>query len=380
MSPESSAGTAPFYTWKPADKAVSVQIQFDIVDRILLEVMKGFGSVPKRGAEVGGILLGTTERNKLGELLVKIEDFEPVNCDHAQGPSYVLSESDRDAFDEACERWQRGPDRRIYAVGYYRGHTRDGVCLAAEDLALLEDQFPGDEAIALVVKPYATKVSTAGIFFREEGKFKADSTYLEFPFSRKELGGGSSGSERLTSAARFGQQRVYDEPLFASPPQPQPQPQVLESAPPTAPTFGIAADPPKKGKGVRGGWVWIPLSFIFMLLGTVIGFQIALSMRPKQPANPWIEAWDMALTVKQNNAELLVSWDPLAPAIRNSNRGVLYIQTRTDTHNVEMKGSQLQAGSVIYRSVPERAVFRLEVFPRERATVSETAEFKTETK
>jgi hypothetical protein len=142
----------------------------------------------------------------------------------------------------------------------------------------------------------------------------------------------------------------------------------------------VADAPAKKGKGVRAGWVWIPLSFIFMLLGTVIGFQIALSMRPKQPANPWIEAWDMALSVKQTNAELVVSWDPLAPAIRNSNRGVLYIQTRTDTHNVELRGSQLQAGSVIYRSVPDRAVFRLEVYPRERSTVSETAEFKTETK
>lgn len=378
MSPEPGAGTAPFYTWKPADKLVSVQIQFDIIDRILLEVMKGFGAVPKRGAEVGGILLGTAERNRLGELAVNVEDFEPIKCDHAQGPSYVLSESDRDAFEEACERWQRGPDRRIYVVGYYRGHTRDGICLAAEDLALLEDQFPGEEAIALIIKPYATKVSTAGIFFREEGQFKADATYLEFPFRRKELGGGASGAERLASAARFGQQRIYEEPIFA--PAPVPQPQVVESAPVTAPTFGMAAEPPSnRKKNVRGGWVWIPLSFIFMLLGTVIGFQIALSMRPRQPTNAWLEAWDIALTVKQNNAELIISWDPLAPAVRNSSRGVLYIQTRTDTHNVELRGPQLQAGSVIYRSVPERAVFRLELYPRERSAVSETAEFKTGT-
>ncbi|MBM3788208.1 MAG: hypothetical protein FJW30_28035 [Acidobacteria bacterium] len=374
MNPEISATTAPFYTWKPADKPVSVQIPYEIVDRLLLEIMRGFGAVPKRGAEVGGVLLGTVERDGRG-FTVRIEDFEPVNCDHAQGPSYLLSDSDRANFAATVGRWQRGHERRIYAVGYYRGHTREGLSLGAEDLALLEEHFPADEAIALVVKPYATKVSVAGIFFREGGQFPADQSYLEFPFRRKELGGGASGNERLAAAARFGQQRVYEEPVFSTATAREPAP---APAPAPMPQFAMASE--RKGKSIRGGWVWIPLSFIFMLLGTVVGFQIALSMRPKQPSNPWVEAWDMALTVRQNGQELQVVWDPLAPAVRNSSRGTLFIQTRTDTHNVELRGSQLQAGSVIYRSVPERAIFRLEVYPRDRSVVSEIAEFKVEGK
>jgi hypothetical protein len=131
-----------------------------------------------------------------------------------------------------------------------------------------------------------------------------------------------------------------------------------------------------KSKGVRGGWVWIPLSFIFMLLGVVVGFQIALSMRPKQPVNPWMEAWDMTLAVKKTGEELTVTWDPLAPAVRNANRGALIIQSRTETQTIDLKGSQLQGGSVIYKGVPERVLFRLEVYPRERVVVSEIAEFK----
>lgn len=381
MNPETSTVTSPFYVWKPAERPISVQLQFDVVDRILLEVMRGFGAVPKRGAEVGGILLGTAEVVG-GQIVVKVEDFEAVECDHASGPSYILSDDDRAAFVESMSRWRTGPDRRIYAVGYYRGHTRDGICLAAEDLAVLEELFPEPTAIAMVVKPYATKVSVGGIFFREDGQFRADASHLEFPFRRKELGGGASGMERLTSAARFGQQRIGEDPRFRfretvgqnegapAPAEPDRVPEY--SAPPAA----VAE--PSKGKGVRGGWVWIPLSFIFMLLGVVVGFQIALSMRPKQPANPWLEAWDMTLQVKRAGEELAVTWDPLAPAVRNASRGALIIQSREETRTIDLRGPQLKGGSVIYRGVPDRVIFRLEVYPRERAVVSEIAEFKRE--
>ena len=235
---------------------------------------------------------------------------------------FILSEDDRAAFLESMNRWRRGPDRRIYAVGYYRGHTRDGICLAAEDLALLEETFPEPTSIAMVVKPYATKVSMAGIFFREEGQFRADASHLEFPFRRKELGGGCIGDgavdERgpIWPAARRRRSAVSDTGSR--------KPRASRRRPGrdrTWPAFPSIRALPQwqrqapKGKGVRGGWVWIPLSFIFMLLGVVVGFQIALSMRPKQPANPWLEAWDMTLQVKKTGEELAVTWDPLAPAV-----------------------------------------------------------------
>ena len=97
MHPKSGTSTSPFYVWKPAEKSISVQLQFDVVDRVLLEVMRGFGAVPKRGAEVGGILLGTAELQG-DRIVVNVEDSEAVDCDHASGPSFILSEDDRVAF------------------------------------------------------------------------------------------------------------------------------------------------------------------------------------------------------------------------------------------------------------------------------------------
>ena len=50
-------------------------------------------------------------------------------CEYASGPSYVLSANDKQQFKEAVERWQPSLDRDLYAVGYFRSHTRDGFSL-----------------------------------------------------------------------------------------------------------------------------------------------------------------------------------------------------------------------------------------------------------
>jgi hypothetical protein len=83
-------------------EAVSVRLDFAAVDHILSEVMQGFGSVPKRGAEVGGLLLGTVAPGK--PALVHIHDFVPVTSEHARGPSYLLSPSDEARLVAALER------------------------------------------------------------------------------------------------------------------------------------------------------------------------------------------------------------------------------------------------------------------------------------
>jgi hypothetical protein len=381
LHPEPGTTTLPFYVWKPAKKSISVQLPFEVVDRMLLEIMRGFGAVPKRGAEVGGILLGTAKLRG-DEIVVSVESFEGVACDHASGPSFILSEDDRAGFLQAVERWQRGPDRRVYPVGYYRGHTRDGICLAAEDLAILEEFFPEPTAIAMIVKPYATKVSMAGIFFREDGQFKADASHLEFPFRRKELGGGTSGMERPTVPARFEPQRAA-EPTRGRYRRAEVESGVTsrieDSGPlPLDSNAPEPFNPVVKHKSARGSWFWIPLSIVFMLLGIVVGYQLSLIMRPKQPANPWQEAWDMTLQVKRTGDELTVTWNPLAPAVRNAGRGALIIQSREETRTIDLRGPQLQGGSVIYRGIPDRVIFRLEVYPRDRVVVSEIAEFKRE--
>ena len=220
----------------------------------------------------------------------------------------------------------------------------------------------------------------AGFFFFEGGSIHSESSYLEFPFRRKELGGGVSSVDRQAAAARFGQNRApmggavepSARPVAESRVGPGPG-----SLPPIEP--GVSKEAPvlpPKGKGVRSGWVWIPLSFIFMLLGVILGFQIAISMRPRTPANPYLEAWNLALGVQRLEDRLVVSWDRTAPAVRNANRGVMTILAGDDSRRIELSFNDLQAGQLIYRSSPSTVIFRLEVFPKDRTSVAETLEYR----
>ena len=364
-----TAPKVPYYSWQPPQKPIAIQLQFDVIDRMILEVMKGFGAVPRRGAEVGGLLLGT--RGQMGDqLVVQVLDFAPVACEHAQGPSYLLSANDLAVWSETIQRLQAGSTE---IVGYYRSHTRDGLHLAPEDLSLLDEYFPARDLISLIVKPYATRASVAGFFFFEGESIHSESTYLEFPFRRKELGGGVSSVDRQAAAARFGQNRTPptepgERPIAESRIGPGP----ISSAVIPAESTVI----PPKAKGARSGWVWIPLSFIFMLLGVILGFQIAISMRPRTPANPYLEAWNLALGVQRLEDRLVVSWDRTAPAVRNANRGVMTILAGDDSRRIELSFNDLQAGQLIYRSSPSTVIFRLEVFPKDRTSVAETLEYR----
>jgi protein TonB len=87
-------------------------------------------------------------------------------------------------------RFQRAIEQRLAAgtgiAGFFRTHTRKGISLDPDDLAVMDGQFRDPHQIALLVRPFATKASTGAIFIREGGKVFADSSYLEFPFRSPE--------------------------------------------------------------------------------------------------------------------------------------------------------------------------------------------------
>ncbi len=356
--------TPDYYTWEVSGKPVSIRLDYDVVDRLLLDVMRGFGAVPRRGAEVGGILLGTLERDE--KTIVRIRDFEPVLCQHARGPSYLLSEADHHRFEESVRNWQPAGGRPLRAVGCYRSHTRADLGLSEEDLALFARHFPDASDVFLLVKPFATRVSVGGFFFREEGQIRSDSAYLEFPFRRRELGGGSPAVER--SESPFSPQAADDAvagSLAALSLGAEPEPDVPSAEVPVV-------DPPKLKRNL-----WIPLSFVFLLVGVLLGFQTALMLH-RQPSPALAEdPVALSLSVARSGDSLNVLWDRRAPAIQRARRGVLTITDRGYSKDVRLEPTQLQNGSVVYGNVSERVTFRLEVFVHERGSVSETVEFTT---
>lgn len=355
------------YVWQAPGKAVRILLDYDVIDRLLQEIMRGFGVIPKRGVEVGGILLGTFGED--GE--VRVADFEPVSCQHSRGSSYLLSEDELEKFRAVRERWSSADRAGIQAVGFYRSHTREGFGLSDEDLALFDGQFSTPGSVVLLVKPFATRVSTGALFFREEDRMKSDGSYMEFPFRRKELGGEAVEATAPAEAeARIEPERPAPSFTFGG-----------YTAAPGVPEAGRPARPRGPGETVRGnsknGWFWIPLSFIFLLLGVILGVQVALSISSKLPtALRPPDPYTMHLTASPSGDSVHVRWDRGAPAIQDAPRGVLHIQDGASQQRVDLDALQLQNGSVIYRRATTEVSFRLEVMTRDQVTVTETTEFK----
>jgi TonB family protein len=186
-----------YYTWEVAQKPVVVRLPLALIDRLESEAVETFRSLSSRGSEVGGLLLGTVTPGS--PALVTVADFELVPCDYSRGPLYRLSDADLSRFEQAIEKRSAGFGPRV--VGYFRSHTRKGLLLDAEDIAFFEPRFLEPQHIALLIRPFATKASTAGIFIRENGRIGAEACYLEFPFRSAELKGTRTGGEKSEAAS-----------------------------------------------------------------------------------------------------------------------------------------------------------------------------------
>src|SRR5579872_685625 len=206
---------AGYYIWGVPGQAVVIHLRLDVVDRLAAEIMRGFGALPKRGAEIGGVLIGTIRPGV--PAIVRIEDFETVPCEYRRGPSYLFAEEDGVAFENCFRRLQPSASPLAYGVGYFRSHTRDGFSLEADDIELMNNFFPSAAHVALLMKPYATKVSVGGFFVREYGEFP-ETTPLEFPMHRRELLGEDPPSRRPLMQGR--QERLLDRRIERPPPLP----------------------------------------------------------------------------------------------------------------------------------------------------------------
>jgi hypothetical protein len=338
---------------------VSVHLSLDVVDRLLQDSMRGFGAVPKRGAEVGGVLLGTLESTDGPR--VRVDDYELVPIEYKRGPSYLLSDTDLEAFTEVMGRLRSRTE--LAPVGFFRSQTRDAAGLTPEDLELLDRFLPQPETVVLLIKPYATRVSTAGFYFQEDGRYQDGPPLVEFPLRRRDLAPDDPGPaperEEPRVSRPFPPHRADSEPSDSA----------LSDA------GSATATPLVRDAGQqtpRPRWIWFPLSFIFLLLGVLLGFQAASTMRPTTPAG---DPYSLSLTAEKSGDNLHIKWDRQAPAIRTALKGVLGIEDGAYSKTVDLDPSQLQTGSVVYHHNSNHVRFRLEVFAKDRDSLTETHEW-----
>src|SRR5450432_1914050 len=76
-------------TWETPQCPLSIEYSTRVLDDIRLAVVDAFFSLPRGGAEIGGVLLGTHEAGRLA-----IDGYLTIECEHATGPSFTLSRKD----------------------------------------------------------------------------------------------------------------------------------------------------------------------------------------------------------------------------------------------------------------------------------------------
>ncbi len=239
---ELPSSPVPVYLWEVPQKPVCVRIPFALIDRLEHEAVESFRSLSSRGSEIGGVLLGGVSPGN--PAIVTLQDFELITCDYARGPLYRLSDADLDRFDRAFAQ-HTAAGRPV--VGFFRSHTRKGVQLDPEDITLIDSRFSAPHQIALLIRPFATKPSLAGIFIREDGTVRGESSHKEFPFRSSHL----TAMVRGESAAQTERPTATPMPPAAAPsPKPAARAQIVpiasrrDPAPPMPPSEPVAAAPP----------------------------------------------------------------------------------------------------------------------------------------
>jgi len=361
-----------YYVWQVPGKPVAVHVHLDVVDRLGAEVLRGFGAVPKRGAEVGGILLGSIEPGEV--TIVRVEDFEGVPCTYSRGPSYLFSGEERVAFEEALARWPGDLFAAATPVGYFRSHTRDGMSLSEEDLDILNHYFRDPAQVALLVKPFATKVSMAGFFARESGEFPAE-TPLEFPFRRREITGEAPPPRRTMEEGRQERRTKRRDAALSldldSRPD-LPPPVYPEGYYPSSEAGEFTPAQPVR----RPFFEFTPLALLLLLIGLIAGFGAALKFAPLIPAGSAVNQYGLNLSVTRTGENLTVRWNREANILRSAQRGVLEIEDGSYAKPVELDAAHLRDGSVIYQNRSGAVGFRLIIYLDQRLMVTETLEWR----
>ena len=328
--------------WESPDGSRSVVFARGVASAIRAHALEGFHSLPRRGAEVGGLLLGRVLRTK--PLLARITGFEDIPCSHAFGPSYILSEEDKAVLEAALQRERPDP-----VIGFVRSYTGRDMVLDEVDGNLLQRYFPADNTILLLLEPRAPHACRATFLFPEHGEVGWEPQYAAFDFSEARLAG-----EEPAAAAAPAAPPVVAPPAAVEPvetrvgpvaaPEPVLMPSFVREAAPTD------AEPPRK----RG--LLLPLAGWILLCVAAAGVYELWTMAR---APRWAP---LGLTAQIAPGGIHLAWNQGSRAAHDAARGILMIDDAALHQRIPLTAEQVRAAAYDYHPASSNVLFRLELY------------------
>lgn len=330
---------AEFRTCAPAGSPLTIEYSNSVLDEILRTVVDGFLSFPYGGVEVGGVLFGQREGDS-----IRILASRPVECEHAFGPSYTLSENDASGLSQLLVSFSADEALNgLIPVGWYHSHTRSALSLTATDLDLHNRHFPEPWQIAMLLQVRDLNATRIGFFVRDPGGAVPEAASCEFEAGPVPVLKPPPPRDKLELQA-----------------EPIPEEQTAAGLPP-APQL---APPSDRG---RRSWVWPVVAACAVLAGAAL---VVPSYWRRTPSPP-----PLSLRLVEKNGRLEIHWNPETPTIRQANRGWLEITDGPVQVVFPMDPNLLRAGSwPVVRQSPEVRV-RLKVQLGGAAPVEESAQF-----
>src|ERR1039457_1384765 len=234
-STESAVGT-----WSAPECPYTIEYSPRVLDDIRLAVVDALYSLPRGGAEIGGILLGRFADGRISTL-----EYQALDCEHAMGPSFTLSQNDQTQLADFLAAARQHPDG-MRPVGWYHSHTRSDIFLSDADQDIHKRFFPEPWQIALVLKPSTFEPTRGGFFFREaDGSIRGSASYQEFVVEAQPIRQVPTGNPPQMPPAPQPLRREAEArgPVITLMPEAQPEPEpepesevapepVVETAPP----------------------------------------------------------------------------------------------------------------------------------------------------
>jgi len=290
--------------------------------------VEAFFAIPRGGLEIGGVLFG---RYREGSL--KLEAFRMLECEHAAGPSFTLSEADhvrlRGLLDSAAAEG-------LHPVGWFRSRTRSEISLSDGDAALHNTYFREPWQVVLVLRPEVTRPMRAGFFFREGAVCVSCPEFVVEPWS---------GSPTCPVADAVPAGQVGDLPHV-------PEPKFLTSA-----------SAPRAFSRV----LWVSALFV-SLTGAGLAARRYLELKTPERESLSLEALD-------RNGQLQLLWDHGARPVRAARHATLEISDGPDRLWNDLPAAQVQRGSFYYARQTERVDIRLTVIEANGRSTEEYASF-----
>jgi hypothetical protein len=298
-----------------------------VLDQIRLAVMEAFFAIPRGGLEVGGVLFGQRR-----EGLLRIEAFRMLECDHAAGPSFTLSEADhvrlRDLLDSAA-------GAGLLPVGWFRSRTRSEISLSEADAAIHDTYFREPWQVVLVLRPEVTRPTRAAFFARADGLLcVSDSEFLLEPWE---------GTPACAVADPVQEGQVGN--------LPHELPQMPE------PKFLTAASASRSFSRV----LWVSALLVVLTGAGLAGRQYLEVKTPAQER--------LSLEAIDRGGQLQLLWDHGARSVRAARHAKLEITDGAAWFSTALEPAQLQRGSFYYARQTGRVDIHLTVIePNGRST------------